>query len=103
MIGGAFDSGLRADPRPGATCDHARAPEEPVRRAVRMREIARRHGMTPRAAALAHCAAHQAVTAVLAGARSAAEVHGCADRFAVEVPDALRDEPRAEGLLRDTA
>ncbi|MFF3348214.1 aldo/keto reductase [Streptomyces sp. NPDC002779] len=99
VIGGPFNSGLLADPRPGATYNYARAPQELVDRALRMKETAERHGITLRAAALAFCAAHPAVTSVLVGARSAAEVHDCADQFATEVPASFWQELRDMGLL----
>ncbi|MGW0914510.1 aldo/keto reductase [Streptomyces sp. NPDC002784] len=99
VIGGPFNSGLLADPRPGATYNYARAPQELVDRALRMKETAERHGITLRAAALAFCAAHPAVTSVLVGARSAAEVHDCAEQFATEVPASFWQELREMGLL----
>ncbi|CAM5309161.1 aldo/keto reductase [Streptomyces pilosus] len=99
VVGGPFNSGLLADPRPGATYDYARAPAELLDRALRIKAAAERHGTTLRAAALAFCAAHPAVASVLAGARSAAEVHDCADQFAAPVPTALWQELRAAGLL----
>ncbi|MFE6359112.1 aldo/keto reductase [Streptomyces sp. NPDC057806] len=99
VIGGPFNSGLLADPRPGATYNYAQAPGELVDRALRMKETAERHGITLRAAALAFCAAHPAVTGVLVGARSAAEVHDCAEQFATPVPDSFWQELRESGLL----
>jgi D-threo-aldose 1-dehydrogenase len=99
VIGGAFNSGLLADPRPGAAYDYARAPAGLLDRALRLKEAAERHGTTLRAAALAFCSAHPAVASVLVGARSAAEVHDCADQFAATVPAALWRELRDTGLL----
>ncbi|MDO0924641.1 aldo/keto reductase [Streptomyces sp. TG1A-8] len=99
VIGGAFNSGLLADPAPGSTYDYARAPRQLLERALRLKEVAGRHGVTLRAAALAFCSAHPAVTTVLAGARSAAEVHDCADQFATPVPAAFWQEARDLGLL----
>lgn len=99
VIGGAFNSGLLADPRPGATFDYAQAPAEPLDRALRMKDIAGRHGITLRAAALAFCAAHPAVASVLVGTRSAAELRDCAAQFATPVPDSFWQELREKGLL----
>ncbi|MET8163701.1 aldo/keto reductase [Streptomyces sp. NPDC005329] len=99
VVGGAFNSGLLADPRPGATFDYARAPAELLDRALRLKETADRHGITLRAAALAFCAAHPAVASVLVGARSAAEVRDCAAQFATPVPAAFWQELRDTGLL----
>ncbi|MDH6566221.1 D-threo-aldose 1-dehydrogenase [Streptomyces sp. SAI-117] len=99
VVGGAFNSGLLADPRPDATYNYAQAPGDLLDRALRMREVAERHGISLRAAALAYCAAHPAVASVLVGARSAAEVHDAADQFATPVPPALWQELRDTGLL----
>ncbi|WP_053659632.1 aldo/keto reductase [Streptomyces sp. MMG1121] len=99
VLGGVFNSGLLADPNPGSTYNYTRAPKELLERALRMKAVAERHGTTLRTAALAFCAAHPAVACVLAGPRSAAEVHDCADQFAAEVPAALWRELRDRGLL----
>ncbi|MFG2516314.1 aldo/keto reductase [Streptomyces sp. NPDC048584] len=99
VVGGAFNSGLLADPRPGSTYNYVHAPAALLERALRLKEAAERHGTTLRAAALAHCAAHPAVASVLIGARSATEVHDCADQFTADVPDSLWRELRTTGLL----
>ncbi|MEU9264851.1 aldo/keto reductase [Streptomyces sp. NPDC048251] len=99
VVGGAFNSGLLADPRPGATFDYAQAPAGLLDRALRMKETADRHGITLRAAALAFCAAHPAVASVLVGTRSAAEVRDCAEQFTTQVPAAFWQELRDTGLL----
>ncbi|MEU9991785.1 aldo/keto reductase [Streptomyces sp. NPDC048045] len=99
VIGGAFNSGLLADPAPDATYDYTRAPGQLLDRALRLRTVAGRHGIGLRAAALAFCSAHPAVACVLAGARSAAEVHDSAEQFATPVPDAFWQELRDTGLL----
>ncbi|MFE7645896.1 aldo/keto reductase [Streptomyces phaeoluteigriseus] len=103
VIGGAFNSGLLADPRPTATYDYAEAPRELVDRALRLKAAAERHGTTLRAAALAFCAAHPAVASVLVGARSAAEADDCADQFGATIPPDLWRELRETGLLSPDA
>ncbi|MFF4503223.1 aldo/keto reductase [Streptomyces sp. NPDC001401] len=99
VIGGAFNSGLLADPKPGATYNYAAAPTELLDRALHLKAVADRHGTTLRAAALAFCAAHPAVASVLVGARSAAEVRDCAEQFAADVPAAFWQTLREEDLL----
>jgi D-threo-aldose 1-dehydrogenase len=99
VIGGAFNSGLLADPRPGATYNYATAQREPLDRALRLEKLARRHGTTLRAAALQFCFAHPAVASVLVGTRSAAEVRDCAEQFAATVPAAFWQELGDAGLL----
>ncbi|GAB2761602.1 aldo/keto reductase [Streptomyces bullii] len=99
VIGGAFNSGLLADPRPGATYNYTAAPTELLHRALLLKSVADRHGTTLRAAALAFCAAHPAVASVLVGARSAHEVRDCAHQFKARVPTAFWQELRDKGLL----
>ncbi|WP_230196622.1 aldo/keto reductase [Streptomyces coriariae] len=99
VVGGAFNSGLLADPRPGATFDYAQASAGLLDRALRMKETADRHGITLRAAALAFCAAPPAVASVLVGTRSAAEVRDCAEQFTTQVPAAFWQELRDTRLL----
>ncbi|MFE2060996.1 aldo/keto reductase [Streptomyces sp. NPDC059467] len=99
VIGGAFNSGLLADPKPDATYNYAHAPDELLARALRLKALAEEHGTTLRAAALAFCAAHPAVASVLVGARSAAEIEDGARQFATQVPAAFWQELRATGLL----
>ncbi|MFF4799024.1 aldo/keto reductase [Streptomyces sp. NPDC001351] len=99
VIGGAFNSGLLADPKPGATYNYAAAPTQLLDRALHLKAVADRHGTTVRAAALAFCAAHPAVASVLVGARSAAEVRDCAEQFATPPSAAFWQQLRAEGLL----
>ncbi|MGY6019733.1 aldo/keto reductase [Streptomyces spinosirectus] len=99
VVGGAFNSGLLADPRPGATYNYAEAPPELLDRALRLKALADRHGITLRAAALAFCAAHPAVASVLVGTRSADEVRDCAAQFAAPVPADFWRELRDTGLL----
>ncbi|WP_259454059.1 aldo/keto reductase [Streptomyces ginkgonis] len=99
VIGGVFNSGLLADPRPGASYDYRPAPAPLVRRALRIQEIAGRHGVPLRAAALRFPLGHPAVASVLVGARSAAEVRDAVAMFRHPIPDGLWEELRAEGLL----
>ncbi|MFF3483139.1 aldo/keto reductase [Streptomyces sp. NPDC002701] len=103
VVGGAFNSGLLADPKPGATYDYAAAPPELLDRALALKAVADRHGTTVRAAALAFCAAHPAVVSVLVGARSPHEVRDCAAQFTAPVPAGLWQELRDEGLLTAAA
>ncbi|MFF4018803.1 aldo/keto reductase [Streptomyces sp. NPDC001843] len=99
VVGGAFNSGLLADPRPDATYNYTRVPGELLDRARRLQSVADRHGTTLRAAALAFCAAHPAVGSVLVGARSAHEARDCAEQFDAQIPAAFWRELRDTGLL----
>lgn len=99
VVGGVFNSGLLADPRPGATYDYAAAPAPLLDRAVRIRAVTEAHGVPLRAAALHYPLGHPAVAGVLVGARSPDEVRDAAVQHRTPVPDALWDDLRAEGLL----
>ncbi|WP_369395378.1 aldo/keto reductase [Streptomyces sp. CG1] len=99
VLGGVFNSGLLADPRPTSTYNYTQAPGELLGRALRMKAVAERHGTTLRAAALAFSAAHPAVASVLVGTRSAAEVQDCADQYTTPVPEDCWRELRETGLL----
>ncbi|WP_312885793.1 aldo/keto reductase [Streptomyces physcomitrii] len=99
VLGGVYNSGLLADPRPGATFDYARAPRELLGRAVELQRVCARHGVPLRAAALQFPLGHPAVASVLTGARSAAEVRDAAVMMATEVPGALWSELAEHGRL----
>lgn len=90
LTAGVFNSGLLADP--GAAdphYDYGPAPAELVATAERMEQACRDHGVALRAAALQFPLRHPAVTAVVLGAGTAAEVHDCHDQLSVRVPEEL--------------
>ncbi|MFH9728995.1 aldo/keto reductase [Streptomyces sp. NPDC017260] len=99
IAGGVFNSGLLADPSPGATYDYAAAPPDLLHRAVRMRDVAESRGVPLRAAALRFPFGHAAVASVLVGTRSAAQVRDAAEQFHRPLPDGLWEGLRARGLL----
>jgi D-threo-aldose 1-dehydrogenase len=103
IAGGAFNSGILADPRPGAHYNYLPAPAELVERALRLADVCDRHGVPLAAAAIQFPLRHPAVAAVLVGARSAAEVEEDVRLFRWDVPDALWADLRAAGLIRDPA
>ncbi|MFG2217572.1 aldo/keto reductase [Streptomyces sp. NPDC048685] len=101
VVGGVFNSGLLADPRPGATYDYAAASLSLLDRALRIKAVTEGHGVPLRAAALHYPLAHPAVAGVLVGTRSPDEVRDAAALLRREIPDELWDELRAEGLLTE--
>ena len=100
VAGGVFNSGILADPRPGATFNYIPAPDELVARAQRIQEHCERHAVALTTAAVQFVAAHPAVTTVLVGARSPDEVEGAVGATQATIPDALWDDLTADGLLR---
>ncbi|MFG3250033.1 aldo/keto reductase [Streptomyces sp. NPDC048187] len=99
IVGGVFNSGLLADPAPGATYDYTAAPGRLLRRALRMRDATEAHGVPLRAAALRFPFGHPAVAAVLVGVRSAAEVGDAAAQYRGPVPGAVWEALRERDLL----
>lgn len=74
VLGGVFNSGVLVDPDHAPTYDYAPAAAAVVDRARRLRAVCEAHGTTLPAAALQFAGRHPAVTTVLVGARTAAEV-----------------------------
>ncbi|MFL6073892.1 MAG: aldo/keto reductase [Mycobacteriales bacterium] len=103
VIGGVYNSGLLADPRPGARYDYAEAPPDLVTRAKRVADACAAHGVSVRAAALRFPTGHPAVANVLVGCRTPEEVDDNVAMFGTPVPAALWDDLRSSGLLREDA
>lgn len=99
IIGGVFNSGVLADPRPDATFNYHQAPADLIERARAIRDVCTEHGVTLPAAALRFPQAHPAVTTVLMGARSTDEVAGNLAAFDAEIPLALWADLGERGLL----
>ena len=101
IAGGVYNSGLLADPRPGARFDYEPASAALVARAVHLREVCDRHGVPLKAAAIQFPLGHPAVATVVIGARSPAELTENVAMFRHPIPAALWDELRAERLLAE--
>lgn len=89
IAAGVFNSGLLADPRPGAPYDYAPARAPLVERALALRDVCARHGVPLRAAAIQFPLTHPAVCCVLAGVRSPAEVDDAVRMASLPIPAAL--------------
>ena len=92
VLGGVFNSGILARPRPGATFDYKAADPALVERAQHLDTLCRSHGADLKAAALQFALAHPAVSGVVLGARSAAEI---------EENVAMAHQPIPVGVWRD--
>ena len=88
---GVFNSGLLARPRPGAdaTYSYGPAPPEVVERALRVARVCEQLGVDLPTAALAFARRHPAVTSVVVGLRTPAEVQQLVGRSEQPVPDEL--------------
>ena len=89
VVGGVFNSGLLADPRPGATYDYAPAGQELLGRALRMQQVCERYGVPLRAAAARYPLRQPAVAGVLLGLRDAAQVQDALAQYRLEIPEEL--------------
>jgi D-threo-aldose 1-dehydrogenase len=74
-----------------------------VAKVAAIEDVCARHGVPLRAAALQFAAAHPAATAVLAGARTVAEVDGLVAMRRYAVPPGFWVELRDRALVADTA
>jgi D-threo-aldose 1-dehydrogenase len=98
-IGGVMNSGLLADPRPGARFDYRIAPPALVERARRIADVCARHGVSLRTAAIRFPLAHPAVATLIAGVRSVAHLDDYPAAFSATIPADLWQELRADSLI----
>ncbi len=89
IAGGVYNSGILADPRPGATFNYTTAPPELVRRAAKLKAVCDRAGASLKAVAIQFPLRHPAVATVLTGCRSVAEVEQNIQAFQADIPDEL--------------
>jgi D-threo-aldose 1-dehydrogenase len=89
VVGGVYNSGVLADPSPGARFDYAPAPSGVVARARRLGEVCAAAGVPLKAAAIQFPFRHAAVACVLMGARSVAELEENVAMAGVPIPDSL--------------
>jgi D-threo-aldose 1-dehydrogenase len=101
VVGGVYNSGLLADPKPGAPYNYAAAPPGLLRRALEMAEVCAGFGVPLRAAALRFPFAHPSVVSAVVGAAGAAETRDNAEMFAYDIPDGLWHALVDRGLLDD--
>ena len=103
IVGGAYNSGLLADPSPGTHYNYLPAPAELIGRAQRLRAVCARYDVPLKAAAIQFPIAHPVVAAVLTGARKDSELRENCAMFDFPIPPELWAELRAEGLLDERA
>lgn len=92
IVGGVYNSGVLADPRGHPYYNYAPAHQDIVRRALALEERCAAHGVSLKAAAIQFPFSHPAVTSVLAGARSAAELEESLAALRTPVPQGLWEE-----------
>ena len=103
LAAGVFNSGILARPRPGATYDYAPASADMLDQAQRIRAVCARYGVPIGAAAIRFVLRHPAVTAIVVGARDAAEVNEDVSYLTAAVPAELFSDLAAEQLIPTAA
>jgi D-threo-aldose 1-dehydrogenase len=89
MLGGVFNSGLLAQPVPGATFDYTTAPDRLLASAQRLQEVCDAADVVLPAAAVQFASRHPAVHTVLVGARSPEEIEADVSYWRTSLPDEL--------------
>lgn len=92
IAGGVFNSGILADPRPGAKFNYQPAPAALVKRARELSAACVRHGVELKAAAIQFPLRHAAIASVLTGCRSVGELEENVRMFQAQIPDELWPE-----------
>lgn len=100
VVGGVFNSGILANPVPGASYDYAPAPSELVERARHLESACASYGVPLRAAAVQFPLLWPGVDAVVVGARSSHEVSDVVNMSEHPIPVELWHSLAASGLLR---
>lgn len=103
MAAGVYQSGLLADPRPGAPHGYASVPAELGVRIGALRRLCADFDVSPLAAAVQFPLAHPAVSNVVVGARSPEEVAGTVSLFNQLVPGDFWAAVKGAGLLPEGA
>ncbi|WP_328495743.1 aldo/keto reductase [Streptomyces sp. NBC_00414] len=101
MAAGVYQSGLLADPRPGAPHGYTSVPSELAARIRALRKVCADFDVPPLAAAAQFPLGHPAVTSVVVGARSADEVAQNVRLFGHPVPADFWTALRTTGLLTE--
>ncbi len=99
IIGGVYNSGILANPVPGAKYKYARADDDILARTLQLKAVCDRYGVPLKAAAIQFPLLHPAVASVIVGMRSVAELDENAAMMRVNIPIDLWQELRTEGLI----
>ena len=102
-IGGVFNSGVLADPKPGATFEYLPASDEIIKKAQDIRAFLSERGIPLTAAALQFPLRHPAVTSVLTGSRNSKELLANMADFDLELPEDIWNQLEGAGLIETMA
>jgi D-threo-aldose 1-dehydrogenase len=98
-IGGVFNSGVLADPKPGATFEYLPASDEIIAKAQAIGAFLSERGIPLTAAALQFPLRHPAVTSVLTGSRNSKELLANMADFDLELPENIWNQLEDAGLI----
>ena len=101
IAAGVYNSGILADPKPGARYNYTTAPEPLLERARKIRAVCDSHGVPLKAAAVQFPLGHPSMSCVVVGCRSVDQLDESLRMFEVDIPPALWQELKAEGLVRE--
>ncbi|MFJ2794414.1 aldo/keto reductase [Streptomyces sp. NPDC087290] len=99
VVGGVFNTGLLADPSPGAMFNYRPVPARALERAQQCRALCEEYAVPLPAAAIQFPLLHPAVDSVVLGCRSAAEVTANAAAARFPVPDELWQRLAGAGFV----
>ncbi|MBI3942936.1 MAG: aldo/keto reductase [Chloroflexi bacterium] len=104
FLGGVYNSGILArGPRPGAQYNYQDAPPAILERVQRIEAVCNRHDVPLNVAAIQFPRFHPAITSIVMGAESAAEVAANIQALSFPIPSQLWEDLRAAGLLEEGA
>jgi len=98
-IGGVFNSGVLADPKPGATFEYLPASDEIIKKAQDIGAFLNEKGIPLTAAALQFPLRHPAVTSVLTGSRNSKELLSNMADFDLNLPEEIWSQLEEAGLI----
>jgi len=98
-IGGVFNSGVLADPKPGATFEYLPASDEIIKKAQDIGAFLNERGIPLTAAALQFPLRHPAVTSVLTGSRNSKELLSNMADFDLNLPEDIWSQLEEAGLI----
>lgn len=104
VIGGPYNSGILATgARPGAFYNYDPAPPEIIARVAKIEEVCGSHNMRMVDAAFQFPLRHPAVVSVIPGGQGIAEMESNIAANLAQVPEALWQDLKAAGLMREDA
>lgn len=102
-MGGVLNSGVLANPAPGATYNYLPASDEIIAKAKRICDFLKERDVPLLAAALQYPLRHPAVTTVIVGPRNRGELETNIENFEYKLPEGLWNDLEEAGLVEKLA